>query len=81
MSNKTKTFKINIPDEDEFERIKVDDTKVFNPDDLRSDLRSTSLEDELRSLSRKELEFRRDFETTDKEEIKLINKILASKTK
>lgn len=79
MSDKTKTFKINLPDEEEFERIKVDNTKVFNPKDLDNDLRSTSLEDELKNLSRKELEFRRDFEATDPEEIKLINKILQTK--
>jgi hypothetical protein len=79
MSDQTKTFKINLPDEEEFERIKVDNTKVFNPDDLRNDLRSTSLEDELKRLSRNELEYRRDFEATDPEEIKLINKILETK--
>lgn len=79
MSNETKTFKINLPDEEELERIKVDNTKVFNPDDLKKDLRSTSLEEELNSLSRNELEYRRDFEATDQEEIKLINKILEAK--
>ena len=81
MNDKTKTFKINLPDEEEFERIKVDNTKVFNPNDLEKDLRSTSLEDELSKLSRNELEYRRDFEATDPEEIKLINKILEIKDK
>lgn len=79
MSDKTKTFKINLPDEEEFERIKVDNTKIFNPDDLKNDLHATSLEDELISLSRNELEYRRDFEATNPDEIKLINKILESK--
>jgi hypothetical protein len=79
MSDKTKTFKINLPDEEEFERIKVENTKVFNPDDLKNDLRPTSLEDELNGLSRSELEYRRDFEATNPEEIKLINKILQTK--
>jgi hypothetical protein len=81
MSDKTKTFKINLPDEEDLERIKVDNTKVFNPNDLEKDLRSTSLEDELNKLSRSELEYRRDFEATDPEEIKLINKILETKVK
>jgi hypothetical protein len=76
MTNKTssKTIKIKAFTNDEFERIKIDPTKRINVDNL--DLSSKSVDDQLSSLSRSELEYRLKYEATDQDEREKIKRLL-----
>jgi len=71
-------FDKNNKDNNDFERIKVEDTKIVDLSKLKN-LTSTSIDDELASLSKKELKYRLKFEETDPEIIEKIKKLLADK--
>lgn len=73
---KTKTIKVAAIDPDEFERIKVEETKVVDISSL-GDLSSSSVDEELSKLSKKELKYRLKYEETDPIIIEKIKKLLA----
>jgi hypothetical protein len=71
---KSKTIKIAAFSKDEFERIKIEPTKMVNIDNLN--ISSKSLDDELTNLSRSELEYRLKYEATDSIEREKIKRLL-----
>jgi hypothetical protein len=71
---KSKTIKIAAFSKDEFERIKIEPTKMVNIDNLN--ISSKSLDDELANLSRSELEYRLKYEATDSIEREKIKHLL-----
>jgi DNA-directed RNA polymerase subunit F len=77
MANKTKTVKVEAVDPTNFERIKVENTKVVDLSSL-GDLSSKSIDEELSKLSKSELEYRLKFEETNPDTISKIKKLLKS---
>jgi DNA-directed RNA polymerase subunit F len=77
MANKTKSVKVEAVDPTNFERIKVENTKVVDLSSL-GDLSSKSIDEELSKLSKNELEYRLKFEETNPDTISKIKKLLKS---
>ncbi len=76
--SKTKTIKVAAIDPDNFERIKVEETKVIDINNL-GDISSSNIDEELSKLSKKELQYRLKFEETDPAVIDKIKKLLQKK--
>ncbi|MDR2823071.1 MAG: hypothetical protein LBV37_00880 [Mycoplasmataceae bacterium] len=77
MASKTRTVKVEAIDPNNFERIKVENTKVVDLSSL-GDLSAKSIDEELSKLSKSELEYRLKFEETNPETITKIKKLLKS---
>lgn len=73
MASKLKTKRVEAIKPNDFARIKIDKTQqiIFATD--------SNIEQELSQLSRKDLEYRLNFEETDPQVIKLITKFLKTK--
>ena len=72
--SKNKTIKVAAIDPENFERIKVEETKVVNLSDLGNI--GSSIDSELSKLSKKELKYRLKYEETDPVVIAKIKKLL-----
>lgn len=75
--SKTKTLKVAAIDPENFERIKVEETKVVDINSL-GDISSSSIDEELSKLSKKELKYRLKYEETNPVIIEKIKKLLES---
>ena len=73
--SKTKTLRVSDVDPEEFERIKVEETKVVNLKDL-GDLSSSNIDEELSKLSKKQLKYRLKYEETDPVVVAKIKELL-----
>mgnify|MGYP001057315771 CR=1 FL=1 len=73
--SKTKTLKVAAIDPENFERIKVEETKVVDINSL-GDINSSSVDEELSKLSKKELKYRLKYEETNPIIIEKIKKLL-----
>lgn len=73
--SKNKTIKVAAIDPENFERIKVEETKIVNINDL-GNISASSIDEELSKLSKKELKYRLKYEETDPVVIAKIKKLL-----